>query len=91
MFEKDLATYIWQTTTSKTEIEKSTALFRNELHFIEEELEEIKKNGRTGYKEIAPPTFHRIVHDYTEKGFQRWEEELRAHLNGTTYKDVFRR
>jgi len=83
MFDKDLATYIWRTTTSKTEIEQSPVLFQQELHFIEEELEEIKKNGRTGYKRTAPPTFHRIVHDYTEKGFRRWEEELRAHLDET--------
>lgn len=69
--DTDEATYVWY-------MQKDADLLGSNLHSIQEQLNQIRNNGRQKFLENPPNNFSKILHDYSEelKGFVIWKDQL---------------
>src|SRR6218665_967518 len=73
--DTDEATYLWH-------LPKNTQELRSEIRRIDQQLMQIRNEGRQRFLETNPENFSRVVHDYSEerKGFVVWKGMVEERL-----------
>ncbi|MBL7793679.1 MAG: DEAD/DEAH box helicase [Saprospiraceae bacterium] len=69
------ATYIWHVSKNKSDL-------REALRKIDDDIHIIRQHGRQYFLDTNPPSFSRIMHDYSDekKGFVVWRDMLEERL-----------
>lgn len=73
--DTDEATYLWH-------LPKNMQGLRSEIQQIDQQLVQIRNEGRQRFLETNPENFSRVVHDYSEerKGFVVWKGMVEERL-----------
>ncbi|MBI1227611.1 MAG: hypothetical protein GC192_20425 [Bacteroidetes bacterium] len=74
-YNTEEATYIWRINKGKHQLE-------NAVNYINDEIKNIKINGKRLFLKLADENFTRIYHDYSDAniGFLKWKNELEGFL-----------